>query len=752
MKIFKILFISFVLFSGLGAQAGKVSSLNYRPLIAKLQQKIQARKKMFTESNLLKFTISPAAPKATEDVTLFIQPVTGFTDSEILLQTTFDGTDNTANLEHPATELWVVDLGSFTELRPYTLDAKIFIRDKNSAQLIIDAMAALDASIADLNNQIAAATDPAVIADLTAQRDDKIAQKNQLATTLAGLQSQVGEETFTFNVNEDTTLSDYPKIQSVTPNVVKTNTALAFTIAGSNLANTTQVKVDGTAVTTSLITSTSISAIATPTTDGPHSLEVRTVSGTQIKNVILQNAIFSTSKDLYVPNTPPTAVAAAVSSPINLGSSAQVTAAGSFDANNFSLGYAWRFKTVPSGATEVAGSTILGTSSTYSFNPSVPGLYVLQLIVTETQGSLLPSSAAYAIVEVTAPANRAALIGSKPINTLINQSASVTIYGLDLDLWQAHSYFITKQGTLGTATISNNVVTYTAGSTSGSDTITVAVVDNGTPPMANSINIPVTVYALNTAPSFSSVSAQAVTEGLPVTVRFTVNGLADSNGLGTISEIKIQPGDGTTEYAPTNGGNLGILGHNYVAYGTYTATVTVTDNLGASYSQNLTVTVQANDLPTAKFSMNKYSCTAPCTLTVDASASTDSNGISEYRWLWGDGSAEQSTTSTTVTHTFNSNGNYRFRLRTIDSLGAVGESMANIYVGVTAPSSGSPSYPDFINTTIREVTAGTPVSFNAARSFDPNPSGNITNYSWNASGCSGSCTATGSTSSFAYST
>jgi len=337
------------------------------------------------------------------------------------------------------------------------------------------------------------------------------------------------------------------------------------------------------------------------------------------------------------------------------------------------------------------------------------------------------------------------------INVGINASQSSQVVHGDPDANQTHTYAITTSPILGTASVNaSGLVTYTAGATGGSDSLIVTVTDEGN--LTGEILIPVTVLA-NIPPIAGTLSYTIRSQGLPIAVGLF--SAAPSDPDGQIVEYKWEAGDGTTEYTPLTGSGAAFALHNYVAPGIYTATFTVKDNLGATSSTSIQVNVQDIVLPTAKFSLDKFSCSAPCTINTDASLSSGPVGISSYRWLWGDGSPEQIGGGlVTASHTYTNPGTYNIRFRTRDTNFSQGQSFATVYVGVSAPSTGSPASVDFTMLPTHEVLLGSTVNFDAGRSFDPNPAGAITNYAWSFNDYSqcpmDGCTGSGETTTFSY--
>ncbi|HEV8238859.1 MAG TPA: PKD domain-containing protein [Thermoanaerobaculia bacterium] len=116
-------------------------------------------------------------------------------------------------------------------------------------------------------------------------------------------------------------------------------------------------------------------------------------------------------------------------------------------------------------------------------------------------------------------------------------------------------------------------------------------------------------------------------------------------------------GDGST-------GTGSTTSHVYATVGTFTVTLTVTDDAGHTNSTSQTVHTTQDDPPYASFYVvcNGRTCSA------DAEGSTDDVGIVNYTWTWGDGQTTSGGSSFSApSHTYAASGTYTITLVVTDA-------------------------------------------------------------------------------------
>jgi PKD repeat protein len=206
----------------------------------------------------------------------------------------------------------------------------------------------------------------------------------------------------------------------------------------------------------------------------------------------------------------------------------------------------------------------------------------------------------------------------------------------------------------GTATVQNPSHTYGVG---GTNTVTLTVTDNQG--ATNAVSHFVTVTAPN-QPPVAAFTSSCSNLGCTFTSSST-----DPDGR--IASYAWTFGDGGTS-------TLQNPSHSYGAGGTYTVTLTVTDNQGATNTVVHTVTV--NQPPVVNAGSNQ-TVVLGVLYTVHASFNDPDNGPWTYTIDWGDGTSTTGSASVSPgtiarTHTYVLLGNYTIRVTVTDSRGASG--------------------------------------------------------------------------------
>ncbi len=252
--------------------------------------------------------------------------------------------------------------------------------------------------------------------------------------------------------------------------------------------------------------------------------------------------------------------------------------------------------------------------------------------------------------------------------------------------------------------------TYTA---TGTYTVRLTVTDDKG---ATGTDVATVTVVSNLPPTANAGPDLFVEPGLSVTL--DAGGSTDSDG--TLVAYAWNFGDGTPA------GNGRTVTHTYVSPGVYTATLTVTDNRGATATDTVAVVVQAptrNAAPTASAGGSR-SVTLGDATSFDASGSTDSDGsIVSYSWSFGDGSTG---TGARTSHTYAAAGTYLVVLTVEDDRGARDE--ASLVVTVIAPPVPDNAAPVAEAGVARTVKLGETVGLDGSASSDTD--GTIASYAW----------------------
>ena len=384
---------------------------------------------------------------------------------------------------------------------------------------------------------------------------------------------------------------------------------------------------------------------------------------------------------------------------------AQFDASASSDRDGTVVGYLWDF-----GNGTRASGAVAGTTYTQA------GTYTVRLVVTDNDGA---TAAATTRVDVSAPpppppppvGNMAPLAviaggnraGKAPLAVSFDGSGSRDSDGtVESYAWS----FGDGTGAVG-ATVSH---TYTTPGTY-SASLTVADDDGAT----HTTSVQVTVSETPNRAPVARIADGKRSGDAPLTVSFDGRPSTDSDG--TVDTYAWSFGDGTTATGAT-------ASHTYSEAGRYVATLTVTDNDGATDSTTVSVSVgePPNAAPTARIAGGDREGEAPLTLSFDGTGSSDTDGtLVSYAWDFSDGSRAS---GATATHTYTSPGVYAARLTVTDDDGDT--SRASVTVTVDEPPNQAPEAR--IADGVRSGEAPLTLGFDATPSTDAD--GTIVAYEW----------------------
>jgi PKD repeat protein len=360
---------------------------------------------------------------------------------------------------------------------------------------------------------------------------------------------------------------------------------------------------------------------------------------------------------------------------------------------------------IPSGISGYSGAS--GSTCT-ACHPAGAAIPTLTLSADSNSTTVSPgSTSSYTLTMTGGPAVNAGLDVAVSAGTIIDTNASGT-------------RILNGELTMSSPIpVSGGSISWTfdwqAPTSSGTYTIYAAALSaNGNGGTSNdgteTTSLQLTVSAPTNQPPTSMISGPTIgIEGVAV----TFDGSASTDADGSIASYDWDFGDGS---AATGW----IVSHTYFA-GSFTVSLTVTDNSGNTDTATLNISVAApNVAPTAVIS-GPTNGTEGIAVSFDGSGSSDLDGtVVSYDWDFGDNSAGS---GMNVTHTYAA-GTYTLTLAVTDDMGATDS--ATINITITATTSPQPPIADAGGSYSANV--GVLVQFDGSASSDPD--GFIASYSW----------------------
>lgn len=436
-----------------------------------------------------------------------------------------------------------------------------------------------------------------------------------------------------------------------------------------------------------------------------------TVSGTYTVTLTVTNSATNTNQttDSITVRVPPTA--AFTSTPDNGGSplSVDFDASSTTDGDGSSISsYSWDF-----GDGSSAGS---GVNPTHVYNTT--GSFTVTLTVTNDLGDT-DTETDTITVRVSPTASFTATPESGPRPLLVNLDASASIAG-DGSSITSYSWNFGDGSPAGSGVTTDH--TYTS---ENQYNITLTVTNN----LGDTDTETILVEA-RTAPTAAFTSTPDNGPN-PLTVNFDASGTTTGSGA-SITSYSWDFDDGSSA------GSGVTPSHDFVNAGTYTVTLTVTNDEGDTDQVTDSITVRT--APVASFTTTPDNGVSPLSINVDATASTAGTGsITTYSWDWGD--AEPDDTGSTQTHTYTSAGTYTITLTITNDSGDTDTETDTVTVR-TAPTAAFTSTPDNGQMPLT-------VAFDASTT-NVGSGSSITSYSW--SWGDGTPDGTGQTPNHTYTT
>lgn len=335
--------------------------------------------------------------------------------------------------------------------------------------------------------------------------------------------------------------------------------------------------------------------------------------------------------------------------------------------------YLWTQVNGPNTATITNGS-----SPTVTVSNLVQGVYTFRLTVTDNNGAT-----GFANVTVTvnaAPVNNPPLANAGPDRSITLPTNSIVINGSGTDSdGTITAYSWTKQSGPAATLANQNTANLTAsGLVEGTYVFRLTVTDNQGATGQGQMTLTVLPAAINQSPIVNAGADVSLT--LPS--NSTILQATASDPDGSIASYQWQKISGPT-FAGT-GNTTANFSLNDLQVGTYIFRITVTDNQGATASDEVSVFVFAANQPPLVSAPADQTITLPTSTTILTAIATDADGtIASYLWTYISGPASPTLSGATTASLTASNliqGTYTFRITVTDDDGATAFDEVNVVV------------------------------------------------------------------------
>ncbi|MCR1024376.1 PKD domain-containing protein [Cellulophaga baltica] len=366
----------------------------------------------------------------------------------------------------------------------------------------------------------------------------------------------------------------------------------------------------------------------------------------------------------------------------------------------------------PSGANETLNEFVSITPGTYTLTyvSTELGQTTLEFLLIDSNGQEILQTVSFEVVDE--------LPTEKEITSFIVNGVAGTITGTTIDVVLPEGTDLTD---LAPVIIHTGASISPESETSQDFTNAVIYTVTAQDQTIQTYTVNVTVPSENQAPT--AVATSDVTSGAPsLVVQFTGDTSSDPDTGDTLT-YAWDFGDGSTATTANTS-------HTFTTAGTYTVTLTITDDGAPALTSTDTITIivtAANQAPTAVATSDILTGEASLAVqfTGDTSTDPDTGDVLTYDWDFGDG-----TTATTAnpSHTFTTVGTYDVTLTVTDNgTPALSSSEATITITVTAPANQAPTA--VASSDVITGEASLAVQFTGDTSSDPD-TGDVLTYAW----------------------